>query len=135
MSREKVMEGIDLPPNDQKLNYATTVIEKFKKRVVYHKSIRAMSEKEYIDLHTLIVQVLEYVGELSMPAFNVQEELEKRYYRMYKHAPELAKKLYLEHYHDIHRPFNTLKNRCFTLLEEMDKNYFNINHKHPPKEF
>lgn len=135
MSREKVMEGIELPPNHEKLNYATTVIEKFKKRVVYYKSIRAMSEKEYIDLHELIVQVLEYVGELSMPAFDISDELESRYYRMYKHAPELAKKLYLEHYHEIHRPFNTLKNRCFTLLEEMDKNYFNINHRPPPQDY
>lgn len=135
MSREKVMEGITLPPNHEKLNYATTVIEKFKKRVIYHKSIRAISEKEYIDLHNLIVQALEYVGELSLPAFNVQDELEKRYYILYKNAPERAKYEYLEHYHDIHRPFNTLKNRCFSLLETMDSYYFDINHKHPPQEF
>lgn len=135
MSKEKIMEGIELPPNHEKLKYATTVIEKFKKRVIYHKSIHAMSEKEYIDLHELIVQVLEYVGELSLPAFNVQDELESRYYRMYKHAPEIAKYEYLKHYHDIHRPFNLLKNRCFTLLEEMDEIYFNVNHKHPPIEY
>lgn len=135
MSKELIMEGIDLPVDEEKINYARKTIEKFKKRVLYHKSIRSLSKDEYITLHKLLVQTLEYVGELSLPAFGIQDEIESRYYRMYKHAPELAKKLFLDHYNEIHKPYNTLKNRCYTLLELMEKIYFEINKIRPPQEY
>lgn len=135
MSKELIMEGIDLPVDEERIEYARKTIEKFKKRVLYHKSIRALSKDEYIILHKLIVQALEYVADLSLPAFGIQEEIETRYYRMYRHAPELAKKLFLDHYNEIHKPYNTLKNRCFTLLEDIDEIYFKINHVRPPQEY
>ena len=135
MSRDKIMEGINLPPNHEKLNYVETVVDKFKKRIEYYKGIGMISQDEYIELHKLIVQVLEYVGELSMPAFNIRDEVEKRYFTMYKNSPELAKKLWLDHYHDIHKPFNTIKNRCFSLLEQMDNLYTKANKTSPPIEF
>lgn len=135
MSKEKALNDIEISSDNEKIKNATKTINKFKKRVLYHKSIRSLSEQEYKDLFILIIQVLEYVGDLSIPMFNIQDQLEKNYNRMYKSSPELAKKLYLEHYHELHRPYNILKNRCFTLLEDMEKYYFKINHKHPPKEF
>lgn len=77
-----------------------------------------------------IVWILDKIGQLSMTAFEINNKLEDMYFLKYKHSPALAKKLWQEHYENIHRPYNILKNRCYRMLDALDENYitnFNIN--------
>ena len=76
--------------------------------------------------------MLDYVGRLSMPAFKIEDELEQMYVLQFKHAPQMGKKLWLDHYEDIHHPYTLQKNRCFRLLELLDAAYLEKFGKNPP---
>lgn len=78
-----------------------------------------------------VAKVLMLVGILSQPAFEVFDDLEEMYKMKYLQAPQLGKKLWLDHYTAIHRPYTILKNRCHTLLEELDEIYIK-KFKHTP---
>jgi len=72
------------------------------------------------------LRILYYLGDLSTPAFEIADKLEEQYYIMYKHSFELAKSLWLKKYHEIHKPYNLYKNRCYTLLDGLDALYEEI---------
>jgi len=133
-----ILSNLELPEHENQLEYAETIIDKHKVRVKQIRSTLSTSglpKQEYQHMHKLIVQVLEYVGDLSMSIFDLGDEIEARYFAKYKTTPELGKKLWLEHYHTLHHPYNTLKNRCFTLLEALDDVYENVHGVRPPAEF
>ena len=72
------------------------------------------------------------MGNLSLPAFACEDIIEKEYFTKYKHAPELAKKLWWDHYERIHRPYTLFKNRLFKMIEDLDELYFAIHQCTPP---
>jgi hypothetical protein len=119
-------------------NYSTEIIKAEDAVVVLKERVKKMLEvpyvtdKIFVKLYEDIVRVLDYVGKLSVPCFNVQDEMEKLYFLQYPHSPHLAKKLWQEHYEDIHKPYTLLKNRCFRMLDEIDKYYIKCNKKNPP---
>jgi len=67
-----------------------------------------------------------------MPAFAIEDDIERLYTLHYAKFPELAKKLCNDHYENIHHPYTLLKNRCFRMLEDLDKLYIEIHEKYPP---
>lgn len=122
---------LNLPKNANELSNAEDKIEKLKikiEKINKHNSINnVLHEKFYEE----IIKVLYYVGELSMPAFAIEDELEETYSSKYKHTPELAKQLWLDHYQTIHYPYTLLKNRCFRMLDYIDDTFFEKFKKHP----
>ena len=133
-----IIADLTLPDHQKQLAYAESIIDKHKVRVKQIKSSLITSgfpKQDHQHMHKLIVQTLEYVGDLSMSIFNIGDEIEERYFKKYKQTPEMGKKLWLEHYHQLHYPYNTLKNRCFTLLEALDDIYENVHGVRPPADF
>jgi len=134
----EILSDLKFPDHTKQLTYAETIIDKHKVRV---KEIRSsitssgLPKQDHKYMHKLIVQVLEYVGDLSMSIFDLGDEIESRYFKKYKATPEMGKKLWLDHYHELHYPYNTLKNRCFTLLEALDDIYEIVHGVSPPAEF
>lgn len=128
----KELTTFELPEHGNELSLAEETIEKLKSRlkiIVTEKSITGEShEKIYEDT----MRVLDFVGQLSVPAFALEDVLEEHYTKTYLHAPQLAKRLWLDHYGKLHQPYNLLKNRCFRLLEEIDAEYFKRHKKRPP---
>ncbi|MDA3781028.1 MAG: hypothetical protein PF487_12525, partial [Bacteroidales bacterium] len=96
------------------------------------KKKKFISDEEFISIFEKIINILEYVGKLSMPAFAIEDELKEKYKLNFLHAPELGKKLWLDHYGNVHRPYNLLKNRSFKMLEDLDEHYINVHQKNPP---
>ena len=134
----EILSDLKIPNHEKQLSYAETIIDKHKVRVKELRSSQTtdgLSKKDHKHMHKLIVQVLEYVGDLSMSIFDLGDEIETRYFTKYKATPELGKKLWLDHYHNLHYPYNTLKNRCFTLLEALDHIYEIVHGVSPPAEF
>lgn len=129
---EFITLDLKLPNHANELSKAEDVIEKIKCRFKKYQETNTITNKEYIALYENTVRVLDYVGRLSIPAFNVEDELEEQYFKKFKHSPELAKKLWLEHFENIHHPYNILKNRCFKLLEDYDELYLKIYKTTPP---
>lgn len=130
---ELIKHDFKLPCHDNELSYAGDKIEKLKHNL--NKTItevKLIEDNEFVIVFEEIATVLDYVGRLSMPAFAIGDEMEEMYKMKFLHAPELAKKLWLDHFSNVHRPYNALKNRCFKMLEDLDKYYVSLYDKNPP---
>lgn len=116
-----VMNEIDLPDHTKELNSAETLLNKYKIR---YKKIIERNIKDLNDLEAMYdktLELLEYIGQLSIPSFNASEKLEENHFKIYKDSPELAKTLWLEKYKELHHPYNLLKNRCFNMLDDLER--------------
>lgn len=130
----EVLEGIEIPNHIIDLEKVNDLIETIKFKLKQHEGFKTLDDKSYEALYGETIRILYHLGDLSTPAFNIADKLEERYYRMYKHSPQLAKKLWSQKYHEIHKPYNLYKNRCYTILDQLDLLYFEI-HQCPPKVF
>lgn len=130
--KEKFIEhDFNLPNHNNQLSIADDNIEKLRHKFRVLETKMSINDKEHEQMFEEIIKVLDYVGRLSMPAFTISEDLERMYTIRYNHSPELARKLWLDHYEDIHHPYNLLKNRCFKLIDELDELYIKLNRKTP----
>ena len=130
---ELINYNFNLPCHDNELLRAEKVINELKFRVnIIIKNTELISDDKYLTIFEEIINILDYVGRLSMPAFNIESEIEEMYIKKFHHAPELSKRLWLDHYGNIHKQYNTLKNRCFKLINDIDKHYTNVHGKKSP---
>lgn len=133
MSNEKFVENnFNLPQHKEEITVATDVIEKIKLKLKCKQQAKTLDDKTFVVMYEETVRMLDYVGNLSKPAFEIGDELEGLYYKKYPHSPKLAKKLWLDHYETIHKKYNILKNRCFKILDKLDELYWKVNKKQPP---
>jgi hypothetical protein len=133
MSEEKFIDvDFKLPNHSNELSKADDVIEKLKKRIEKIEINNELTDELHTQLFEEVVRVLDFVGRLSMPAFEIEYKLEEMYIFKFPSSPELAKKLWQDHYELIHHPYTILKNRCFKLLEELDEEYIRLYGKNPP---
>jgi hypothetical protein len=129
-TNQQISIEVNLPNHDAELKNIEGYIEQLKQRHKVGKNDqRMLSLKDYERLQYLTIKTLELLGELSMPAFNVRDELHDKYVLSYKSSPELARKLWLDHYERIHTKYNTLKNRCFKLLDDLEESINKITKK------
>jgi hypothetical protein len=129
---EFIKHDFKLPNHSNELCKAEEIIKKLKNNLKKLEEEKTIDDKNHDKLYNEIIRILDYVGRLSMPAFAIEEELERMYTLQYAKFPELAKKLWSTHYEEIHYPYTLLKNRCFHMLEELDAEYINIHKKFPP---
>ncbi len=127
-----VIHDYNLPDNSEQLKKVEVLINKYKKRLKLIQTQRIIDDKTHTEFYEDIIKVLDYVGRLSMPAFDIRDEMEAMYTKAFINSPELGKKLFLDHYENVHHPYNLYKNRCFKLLEDLDAVYYKINKKRPP---
>lgn len=134
MQNEDVKEltEFELPDHGNELSLAEETIEKLKNRLKIIVAEKSIKEKSHEKIYEDTMRVLDFVGQLSLPAFALEDTMEEYYKLTYLHAPQLAKRLWLNHYGKVHQPYNLLKNRCFRLLEEIDAEYFKRHKKRPP---
>lgn len=124
--KQSIHIEVTLPNHDPELDNIENYINQLKQRYKLGKSNRLFTLKDYEKLQDLTIKTLELIGELSMPAFNVRDELYDKYVLAYKSSPQLAKKLWLDHYGKIHTRYNTLKNRCYKLLDDIEESIIKL---------
>jgi hypothetical protein len=129
---EYITHDFKLPNHSNELSKATDFIEKLKLKIEKLKAEKSIDGNVHTTVYEEVIRVLDYVGRLSMPAFEIEEPMREMYIMQYKHSPLLAKKLWIDHYEKIHHPYTLLKNRCFRLLDELDTMYFKKFKKQPP---
>ena len=117
------MKAIELKLEDhsRELEQAGNILNKVSKEFKWYKETKVdIPHRKKFTLVYLTSKVLDLVGELSMTRFDVRDSLEEKYKIQYCKSPELGKKLYLEHYESIHKPYDKIKNKCFELLGRID---------------
>ena len=123
---------LELPDHTKELQDCEEYIKSIKREIKQSTSTRRMSDSDFIVLYERITRGLYYVGSLSEFAFATEDTIQETYFKQYKHAPELAKKLWLEHYGNVHKPYNTIKNRLYKLYKDLNEMYIRINKCTPP---
>ena len=114
---------VEIPNHKVELEKADEVIKNLKFKLKQIEITKQIDGKKHTALYEEIVRVLDYVGRLSKPLFDIEESLERMYILHYPKSPELSKKLCNDHYEKIHYPYTILKNRCFKMLEDLDEMY------------
>jgi hypothetical protein len=129
---ELIVHDFNLPNQKNQLNDVEETISKLKRsvsKVILDKSI---TPERHEQLYEEVVMALDKAGRLSKPAMEIHDELEAMYILKYPHSPELAKRLWYEHYEQLHHPYSILKDRCFRMLCELDMAYQDKFKKNPP---
>ena len=132
LKEQFIVHDFKLPNHCNELLKAGEAIAKLKKRFEVIQKQQSINDATHLEIFEETIRVLLYVGKLSTPAFEIEDEIEKLYTLQFKHEPCLGKQLWLEHYKELHHPYTILKNRCFRLLEELDADYIEIHKKDPP---
>ena len=127
-----ITHDFKLPNHHNELCKAEEIIEKLKNKFKKIERTKTINDKNHDELYNEIIRILDYVGRLSMPAFAIEDDIERLYTLQYAKFPELAKKLWNDHYENIHHPYTLLKNRCFRMLEELDNLFIETHKKYPP---
>lgn len=128
-----IKHDFNLPNHKNELSKAGDVIERLKYKVNgYVNNVELITDKEFVDLYEHLVRILDYVGNLSSHAFKIEDELEEMYKLQFVQTPELGRQLWLDHLDNVHHPYDTLKNRCFKLLDDWDAYYMALYDKEPP---
>ena len=127
-----IKHDFKLPAHNNELSKAEEVIEKIRNKFKKIQKNKNINDIIHNTLYEETVRILDYVGKLSMPTFAIEEEMEKLYFLQYPKSPLLSKKLFNDHYMELHHSYTLLKNRCFRLLEELDGEYIKRFRKNPP---
>ena len=126
------IDSFNLPNHTEEIKEITIAIENKKEKLKELQSLKQITDKTFIRMYEQTIKILDYLGNLSTPAFNIEDKLEEIYIKKYPQSPQLAKKLWLDHYDHIHHNYSLLKNRCFRILDELDELYMNVHDKNPP---
>lgn len=73
------------------------------------------SRKKELYIFT-IEEALGLIGDMSRQAFDTYPLLEQVYAKKYTKSPKLGKKLFLDHYQQLHKPYDQVKNRLWKIL-------------------
>jgi len=122
----------DFPDHTSLLKQAEEKLQNIKNEFILIKNNRTISDNSHTRLYEETISVLDWVGRMSNSIFKIRNDLELKYRKTYYIAPILAYKLFDEHYSRLHYPYNILKNRCFTLLDDLDNLYYKTFKKPPP---
>jgi hypothetical protein len=123
---------LNLPTHVDELKKAEDYILELKQKFIDYKVSEKINVRQFTKLNTSIINTLYYVGGLSEPAFAAEATIESTYFNVHENQPELARKLWQDHYAIVHQPYNKLKNRLYRMLDELDQFYFRCNQRFPP---
>lgn len=114
---------LNLPDNNRELEMVTKVINSLDNQIKFTGFVKTVTEAEYFKLYNKLIDSLEYLGDLSLSVFAIEDYIEDKYLMVYKSNPDFTKKLWYAHYAKLHHPYTRLKEKCFRLLTSLDKRY------------
>lgn len=124
---------LNIPCCEEDLLKAKDAIKALQIKFLYIKNDNQMNDYWHDKLYEDNSRILAFVGSLSKRIFNVEDKLEKLYTERYIKTPRLAKHFWYVHYENLHHPFTSIKNKCWRLFDELDKEYRRTNdNQNPP---
>jgi hypothetical protein len=122
----------DLPDNTDKLKEIELRLEKYKNYVNKIGEHSSITDDIHNKIYDNVCNLLDKLGKLSTPYLDTFDRLEELYILKYINTPELGKRIWVEHYCELNKPYTLLKNRCVTILENLDYYYKKKFRNHPP---
>ena len=125
---------IDLPDNKQKLSEIDFKLDQIRTRFIQLQLKGCITDNVHESMYDETVLLLDFIGKLSKPLFGIRNAVENEYFEAFRSSPKTARKLWYKHYEHIHKPYSSLKNKCYSILEELDDEFIKI-HKRPPRNY
>lgn len=101
------------------MKVSKSIMDKFQKdKSIGHKD--ALTKDHLVKMETILNQLLNKTGDLSLIISDIQNELSDHYSRTYIKTPAIGKKLFLTHFTSLHKPYDKVKDILW-------KTYFIIN--------
>ena len=114
-------ETIPIPDHKDDLKQGKKILTSVEKEITYFKDLGVeLTRTQRKVMYAKISELLDLIGELSKPIFNSRIAIEESYRKKYDKQPALGKKLWLDHYEGLHKPYDQLKNKCWNLLSKLD---------------
>lgn len=126
-----MFKGIEIPDDTAELFKCELYIEELKKKIVKHRSIRKISDSEHLSIYENTCCVLQYVGDLSNNIFNLRDVIENVIYDENQKNPKLGREIFNIEYEKLNFEYDKLKNRCYNILDDVDRLYMSVNKKYP----
>lgn len=126
--------NLNLPDHKQQLSDIKNRLENLKQRLDQIKLKGNITDDIHESMYDETVLILDFIGKLSRPIFGLQQTIETEYFQKFKSNPKLSKRLWYNHYEHIHKPYTTLKNKCYDILETLDYEFID-RHKRPPRNY
>jgi len=134
MEHELLNLNLDLPNHSQELKILKNklLFDIEPKLKPFHSYDNDIPDKIYFNVVDEILEILYKVGGLSEVIFEIRNDLEEKYSYAFRHSPLLAKKLWQKHYHELHKPYNSIKDIAFSYLDFLELKYIEVNKRKPP---
>ena len=87
-----IQHDFKLPDYTTELSKAEDVIEKLKTKLKKTQQNKSITGDIHTEMYEETIRVLDYVGRLSVPVFEIEDEMERMYVLQFPKFPELAKK-------------------------------------------
>lgn len=106
-----------LPDHTIQLKEITRIITNLQKKFDLGKqSYPALTEKQVETMEYVMDKCLRKVADLSMSLNIIQKDMEEHYILTYSKTPAIGKKLYLNHYFSLHKPYDKVKNKSWKFI-------------------
>lgn len=129
----KLELNLNVPNHSNELSRTDYVIQKLRNR--FNKLIvtNGITDELHTEIYDEVCSSLDFIGRLSKKIFELQNEIETKYTMAYIHCADQVKvkRTWYKAYEDLHQPYSILKNRCFTLLEDLDDEFIRKFNKKP----
>lgn len=113
--------NVEIPDDSQELEILKQQIENMYADVTFYYNKKNITRKKSKELEEKIRDVLYAVADLSIPYFRINENLRNYFLIKNKKNPEKARDEYLKRYYDLHKPYDSLKNKCYLLFRKLEK--------------
>lgn len=123
----KLPTTFTLDPHTKELSYAQDQIRDIEQHLTEIVLSRKMTTSIHEKLFEATAKMIDLVGGLSNQVFDIEQQLEDQYTEAFIHSPELGKKLWYDHYEELHKPYTNLKNKCWRLFDALDECFIKIN--------
>jgi hypothetical protein len=112
---------IDVPDHSVELKEIECTIESVKMKLNLGIQFDAQEIIQTERLKQQILKTLNQLGRLSQKIFDLEDDLKSQYEKAYINTPLLGKTLYQKHNSRLHKRYDLYKNRCYKLLEIIEK--------------
>lgn len=124
ISCNKIFDLNKVPNNDSKLKEIAEIINNLKRDYERVMNLKYSDEYDRIErIENAIYNCLLGLADLSIPIFNLMDEIEETYFNKYNNNPDLARKEWLKLYRGLHLEYDRQKERCFRLLNTIEKRF------------
>lgn len=112
----------NLADHTDQLNEIYRVVKNLQKKFEQEKrTVPRPTEKNIETIDYVLRKCLRKVADMSMTRNEIESQLKDHYTTTYAKKPALGKKLFLEHYFSLHKPYDKVKNITWKMIFAIDE--------------